>query len=147
MADIQDWRCKHTSLIFACRIIRDRFGEDAVDAVAAQHMKNVREAFEKKVADGAPNDMAALAEHMLKESDTHDIEAVRRDEHVFEARVTRCAHAEMFAEMNAWDVGLKFMCAGDDAMIAGFNPKITLERPKVMMKGDDCCHFIYRLEE
>jgi len=147
MADKSEWQCKHTSLAFACRIIRDRFGEGAVDAVAAQHMKNVRQAFAKRVADGAPNDMDALAEYLLAESDTHDIEVIRRDDRLLELRVTRCWHAEQFRDMNACDVGLKFMCAGDDAMIAGFNPKITLERPKIIMKGDDHCHFIYRLSD
>ena len=146
MSTMQDWRCKHTSLVFACRIIRDRFGGEAVDKVAEQHMHNVREAFRRKVAEGAPNDLNALAEHMLAPSETHTMEVIRRDERVFEVKVTRCAHAEIFAEMNAWDVGLKFMCAGDDAMIEGFNPQIELDRPKIMMRGDDCCHFIYRLK-
>jgi len=147
MADIQEWKCKHTSLTFACRIIRDRFGEAAVDKVADQHMQNVREAFRRKVADGAPNDIDALADHLLAPSDAHDIEVIRRDERLLELKVTRCGHAEMFEEMNACDVGLKFMCAGDDAMIEGLNPGISLERPKMIMKGDDCCHFIYRLKE
>ncbi len=146
MVGMDDWRCKHRSLVFVCRTIRDRFGEAAVDAVAAQHMENVRKAFAEKTAGGAPNNMDALAEHMLAPSETHDIEVLRRDEWVLELKVTRCRHAEMFAEMNALDVGAQFMCAGDDAMIEGFNPRISLERPETIMTGGDCCHFIYRLE-
>jgi predicted ArsR family transcriptional regulator len=147
MPDLEGWRCRHTSLVFACRTIRDRFGEEAVDLVAGQHMKNVREAFRRQAAETGRNDMAALAERMTAPSESHTQEVIRQDDRVLEIKVTRCAHAEIFAEMNARDVGLKFMCAGDEAMIAGFNPQIELERPKVMMRGDDCCHFIYRLRD
>lgn len=146
MPSLQDWRCRHASLVFACRTIRDRFGEAAVDLVAGQHMKNVRESFAREAAATGKNDLAALAERMTAPSETHDHVVIRRDEGVFEMKVTRCAHAEMFAEMNARDIGLKFMCAGDDAMIEGSNPGIQLERPRIIMRGDDCCHFIYRLK-
>lgn len=147
MASLQDWRCKHRSLIVACRTIRDRFGEEAVDAVAAQHMKNVREAFAEKARQVGCNDLEAFARQVGEHSDTHDTETVRSDAKVYETRITRCAHAEIFAEYKARDIGLKFMCAGDEAMIAGFNPKIKLERPEIIMRGDDCCHFIYTLDD
>ena len=146
MTDMSQWRCKHRELIFACRVIEDRFGRGAVDAVAAAHMKNVREAFARKAAETGRNDIAALAHEFSAPSDTHTKEVVRQDDRVFEVRITRCAHAEMFREWNAADVGLKFMCAGDEAMIAGFNPKIRLERPELLMQGDACCRFFYTLE-
>ena len=91
--------------------------------------------------------MAALAEKVTRHSDRHTKEVIRQDDRVLEMKITRCAHAEIFAEMNAWDIGQKFVCAGDDAMIEGFNPNIQLERPGIMMRGDGCCHFIYRLKE
>ncbi len=147
MASLQDWRCKHTSLIFACRTIGGRFGEEAVDAVAEQHMKNVREAFAEKAKQMGCNDLEAFARQSGDHPDTHDKETIRLDAKVYETRITRCDHAMIFAEYNAQDIGLKFMCAGDDAMIQGFNPKIKLERPEIIMKGDDCCHFIFTLDD
>jgi hypothetical protein len=147
MADLGSWRSKHRELIFACRVIGDRFGPGAVDAVAAEHMKNVREAFRQKAEETGRNDLAVLVEGFQKITETHEHEILRQDDRVLEIRVTRCAHAEMFADYCARDIGLKFMCAGDMAMIEGLNPKITLERPKLLMAGDDCCHFIYRLED
>ena len=147
MASLQDWRCKHRSLIFACRTVGDRFGEQAVEAVAEQHMKNVREAFAEKAKQMGRNDLEAFASQMGGHPDTHDSETIRLDKNVFEVKITRCAHAEIFAGYNAQDIGLKFMCAGDEAMIQGFNPSIKLERPEIIMKGDDCCHFIYTLDD
>jgi len=147
MADMSQWRCKHRELIFACRVIEDRFGRGAVDAVAAEHMRKVREAFARKAAEAGRNDLAALAHEFSAPSETHTKEVIRQTDRVFEVRITRCAHAEMFREWNAADVGLRFMCAGDEAMIAGFNPKIRLERPRLLMNGDACCHFIYTLED
>lgn len=147
MADAKAWRSKHRELIFACRVIGERFGTAAVDAVAAEHMKNVREAFARKAAETGRRDLSVIAEQLSGISDTHTTEIVRHDKNVLEVRVTRCAHAEMFAEWNATDIGEKFMCAGDIAMAAGLNPKIRLERPKLLMRGDDCCHFIYTLTE
>ncbi|MBN2584079.1 MAG: L-2-amino-thiazoline-4-carboxylic acid hydrolase [Planctomycetes bacterium] len=147
MTDLKAWRDKHTSLICACRTIRDRFGEAAVDAVAAQHMANIREAYAAKARDMGRNDLEAFASQMGGHPLTHDREVLRSDGNVFEVRITRCYHAEVFAEQDARDVGLKFMCAGDEAMIAGFNPKIRLERPELLMNGDACCHFIYTLDE
>lgn len=146
MSDLKSWRSKNRELTFACRVIQDRFGEEAVDAVAAQHMKNVREAFRRKAAETGRSDLAVLAEGFKDITDTHEHQIVRQTDTVLEVKVTRCAHAEMFAEWNARDVGLRFMCAGDVAAVEGLNPKLTLERPKLIMKGDDCCHFIYRLE-
>jgi len=147
MANPQGWRCKHTSLIFACWTIGDRFGEEAVDAVAEKHMANIRKAFAEKARVLGRNDLEAFASQMGDHPDTHDKETIRLDAKVYETRITRCDHAKIFAEYNARDVGLKFMCAGDDAMIEGFNPKIKLERPEIIMKGDDCCHFIYTLDD
>jgi len=147
MTDMNDLRARHRALVFACRTIRDRFGEDAVDLVAEQHAKNVRAAFRKEAAETGRNDMAALAERMGTPSDTHTYDPIRGDADVLEFRITRCAHAEIFAEMNATDIGRKFMCAGDDAMIEGFNPDISLERPALLMTGGDHCHFIYRMRK
>jgi hypothetical protein len=43
------------------------------------------------------------------------------------------------------DVGMKMICMGDYAVVEGFNPEIRFTRPKTLMAGDDCCHFIFEL--
>jgi hypothetical protein len=146
MDDLASWKSKHRELIFSCRVIGDRFGEAAVDAVAETHMKNIREAFDKKATETGRRDLAAITEGFEGITETHDHEIVHQDEHRLEIKVTRCAHAEMFAEWHATDIGLRFMCNGDLAMAAGLNPEIHLERPQLLMRGDSCCHFIYTLD-
>ena len=146
MPEEQSWRCKNMSLIFACRVVAERFGPEAVDLLARHHLERVRAAFREKAAAGAPNGLEALAEQIKGISATHEHQIIRQDDRVLEFKVTRCAHAELFAAWNALDLGLKFMCSGDEAMIEGLNPRITLERPRLLMKGDECCHFIYQLD-
>ena len=45
------------------------------------------------------------------------------------------------------DVGLKMICMGDFPVVEGYNPEIRLRREKTLMKGDDCCHFIFELKK
>lgn len=147
MADLSALRCRHAELIFVCRAVRERWGPEAVDALAQCHMKRIREDFARKANELGGNDLAAFVSQMTPHPQTHTRQVVRSEAHVFEMKITRCAHAEIFAEWNARDLGLQFVCAGDDAMLDGFNPDIKLERPKLLMKGDDCCHFIYTMEK
>jgi predicted ArsR family transcriptional regulator len=146
MPDLKAWRVKHRELVDSCRVIGKRFGEKAVDDVAERHMENIRAAFRKKAEDLGRDGLSVLAEGFEKITDTHVHEIVRQGDRVLEIKVTRCAHAEIFAECHAEDIGRKFMCAGDQAMIDGLNPKITMERSQVIMNGDPICHFIYRLD-
>jgi len=147
MSDAESWRSRNAALISALRVVRERFGQEALDLLAAHHRKRVRAASQERAAALGRNDLAALAELHDAPSETHRLQWLRRQERVLEFKIVRCAHAEQYAADGARDFGLAFMCAGDEAMIEGFNPKIRLERPRLLMKGDDCCHFIYRLEE
>ena len=146
MGDLNTWRAKHRELIFACRVLRDRFGQAAVDAVAAQHMKNIREATARRARETGRTGLDALLDGFDRISETHDHQIVEHTARRLEIKVTRCAHCEMFAEWNALDLGLAFMCSGDVAVAEGLNPKIRLERPELLMRGDRCCRFIYTLD-
>lgn len=147
MSDLNSWRTKHRELIFSCRVIRDRFGQAAVDAVATEHLKNIREAFRAKARESGRTDLSALLDGFQGITETHDHQIIHQDARRLEIQVTRCAHCQMFAEWNALDLGLAFMCAGDVAVAEGTNPKIRLERPQLLMRGDPCCHFVYTLDE
>jgi len=59
-----------------------------------------------------------------------------------EVKVFRCLHTETLKKLNATRIGLKLICIGDEAATEGFNPEIKFTRPKILMAGDDCCHFI-----
>ena len=147
MTDIVDIRRKHAELVSVCRTVRDRFGEKAVEDLAQRHRENIAAAYAEKAAQLGCNDLEAFVSEMGENPQTHTRQVIRRDKNVYEMKITRCAHAEILKELNALDLGLRFVCAGDDAMLEGFNPKIRLQRPTLLMKGDNCCHFIYTQQD
>jgi hypothetical protein len=56
-------------------------------------------------------------------------------------RITECLWARTFREAKAGDLGYAMICHGDIASTKAYNPKITLNRPKILMNGDDECRF------
>ena len=50
-------------------------------------------------------------------------------------------------KLNAANIGEKLICSGDVAVTEGFNPKMKFMRPKLLMVGDDCCHFKWELKD
>jgi len=147
VSGLTDLRCRHAAFIYALRTVRERFGQEGVDDLARRHHDNIVKAYAKKAAELGRSDLEAFISQMKLNPETHERQELRREKGIYEMKITRCAHAEIFAQWNACDLGCQFVCAGDDAMLEGFNPEIKLTRPKLLMKGDDCCHFIYTQEQ
>ena len=59
----------------------------------------------------------------------------------YEMTITECLWAQTFREAHAADLGFATICYQDEAMAAGFDPRLILTRTKALMNGDDCCHF------
>jgi hypothetical protein len=70
-------------------------------------------------------------------------QGIERTPKSYEMKVTECLWAQTFREANAGDIGFASICYGDEAMAAAFDQRLKLTRTKVLMKGDDCCHFRY----
>ncbi len=132
-------------LIFMARILEKEFGKEALDLLAEWRYKKTRERWKEIAEKTGRNDPEYLFRLFSKEA--HDYEVVRKDRKVLEVIVKKCVHAEVFKKFNATDIGLKLICQGDHAVVEGFNPKIKFTRPKILMAGDDCCHFKFELEE
>jgi hypothetical protein len=49
--------------------------------------------------------------------------------------------SRIFRQANAADIGYAMICYPDVPILKAFNPKITLNRPKVLMHGDSECRF------
>lgn len=75
----------------------------------------------------------ALEIDVLEESD---------DELFF--NVTRCRYAELYESLGIREIGTRFSCTRDFALIEGFNPDISLERTQTIMEGAEYCDFRYR---
>ncbi|RJS85928.1 hypothetical protein CW702_00220 [Candidatus Bathyarchaeota archaeon] len=132
-------------LIFMARVLEKEFGKEALDLLAEWKYNKTRERWREIAKTTGRSDPEYLFRLFSKEA--HDFEVIRKDRNVLEVIVKKCIHAEVFKKFNATDIGLKLICHGDNAVVEGFNPKIKFTRPKILMAGDDCCHFKFELEE
>jgi len=132
-------------LIFMARIVEKEFGEEALDLLVEWNRKKTREKWREIAKTTGRRDPEYLLTLFSKEA--HDFEVLRKERNLLEVKVKRCIHADVFKRFNAADIGQKLICNGDYAIVEGFNPKIKLTRPKLLMAGDDCCHFKFELEE
>ena len=137
----------HRDMLMAImgQILVELYGKEALDALAEwRHLKT--EEHWRKVAEETGRKDPLIFLRMFNPR-VHDYEVVRKSDKVLEVVVKRCLHAEVFKRLGAEEVGLKLICAGDDAATRGYNPKLRLERPEILMRGDKTCHFIWKLEE
>ena len=132
-----------TAMVFMGRTMERLFGKASVDNLVRDRNAQTEAAWrEKALREGErkPGDLLCLFN-----KDAHEYEVLRNDEHCLEVKVTRCVHAEVFRSYNAAELGEKLICSGDHAVVAGYNPKMTLTRPATCMTGD-CCHFKFEVE-
>lgn len=74
-------------------------------------------------------------------------EIVEDSPHAMAVKITECLWATTFREMGAADLGYLLICHRDYADCQGFNPRITLERSKTLMQGDEYCNHRFVWEE
>jgi predicted ArsR family transcriptional regulator len=131
-------------LVTSARFLQEEYGEGALDALAEYKDARNRERWREIAEETGRNDPEYL--FRLFTDRVHEFEVVRKGSEALEVIVTRCIHAENFQRFNAEDVGMKMICMGDHAVVEGFNPEISFTRPKTLMAGDECCHFIFELD-
>ena len=66
-------------------------------------------------------------------------EIVKETDKEIKVRSAECLFAKTFREANAADIGYATQCYPSPAMIRAFNPKLRVENPKNLMKGDEVC--------
>ena len=72
-----------------------------------------------------------------------EIDIVESDSERYSFNVTRYKYAEMYHELGFGDLGAIFSCTRDFEFVAGFNPKLNLERTQTIMQGASHCDFRY----
>ena len=135
-----------TLLVKAVRAIQEKYGDEGVEAIhhainewaAERGRKMAREANTPTLQAfcSALETGCAGGNEWLKLEETDRRQAYR---------FTRCIWAEVFAELDALDIGF-WMCEGDAPMSSAFNPAIGFQRTKTLMEGDDCCDHIFYLK-
>lgn len=136
--------CQDTMLAVMGHILESQYGEEALDVLMKWKDEKTREKWREIAKSTGRSDPEYL--FCLFSKDALDYEVVRKDRKALEVKVTKCVHAETFKRLNAAHIGQKLICNGDIAVTVGFNPKIMFTRPKLLMAGDDYCHFIWELE-
>jgi hypothetical protein len=128
------------------QIGKDRFLEMLQKATSEAAVREVEEAYGKQ----PKRDLATYLADLKKPSPLYQhaltFEFVKDTEKEAEAKITECLWAKTFRKANAADIGYSLICHGDIAAIKAYNPKITLTRSKLLMKGDDECRFRWVME-
>ena len=75
------------------------------------------------------------------------IEPIGKSTDRLDFNVTRCQYAEFYKELGLPDLGYLFHCNRDFAMVAGFNPGLTLKRTQTIMEGASHCDFRFVRKE
>lgn len=132
-------------LVMAFRFLMREYGEGVLDAVADWKNEWTRERWAEIAKAEGRRDPEYL--FRLFSNVVHGYEAIRKGPEALEVRVTECAHADVFRSLNAEDIGIKMICMGDFAVAEGFNPRIRSSRPKTIMAGDECCRFVFEVDE
>ncbi len=58
--------------------------------------------------------------------------------------ISKCGPAEKLKQWGLEQFGIHYCLHSDEAILRGYNPKLSLEITKRLTSGDDCCRFIYR---
>lgn len=132
-------------LATASHFLMNEYGEEVLDAITDYKNSRTRERWAEIAEATGRSDPEYL--FRLFTDAVHEYTVIRKGPEALEVKVTRCAHADAFRSLNATDIGYKMICMGDHAVAEGFNPKIRFSRPKTIMAGDDCCHFIFELDQ
>jgi predicted ArsR family transcriptional regulator len=132
-------------MAMTARFIEKEYGEGALNALIDWKNNNNRRKWREISEETGRNDPEYLIR--LYNESVHDYSILRKDSEVLEVVVKSCAHAENFIKFNAQDVGYKMICMSDFPVVEGYNPEMRLRREKTLMKGDDCCHFIFELKK
>jgi hypothetical protein len=131
-------------LAFMGHVLLENYGIEALDLLERWIHERTRERWKEIAVSTGRNDPEYLLR--LFSNEVHDFEVIRKDKKILEVKVKKCIWADVFRKLNAADIGRKLICSGDEAVTEGFNPNIRFRRPKLLMIGDDSCHFIWELQ-
>jgi len=136
-------------LVPVLRALRAEFGQDKVDAVAREALRDwSRQIFAAAGAaiEGSPRRKWAALQGALNEATESEVsfELHRHDKEALEFDVTRCRIAEFFRALGEPELGALLVCATDFDIVAASGDAVSLERAQTIMNGGPCCTFRYK---
>jgi len=139
---LSDVESKDINLIFMARMVEKYIGPEALTTLLEMKYKKIKEHWREIGAAREVADLQYLSRLFTEE--VHEYKVITESSDCLEVIVKSCKHAEIFSSYGAQDLGERMICAGDFAVVEGYNPKINLKRPTTCMTGE-CCHFKFRL--
>jgi len=134
-------------LMKTVRAIQKKYGDEGVEAIHDAFKEVAAERGEKMAREASSSALKAFCSaleagcagshewHKLEDTDKRQV-----------YRFTSCMQAEIFAELDALDIGF-WLCEGDAPMASAFNSAIGFQRTKTLMEGHDCCDHIFYMEK
>jgi hypothetical protein len=127
------------------QIGKEKFIEMLKKAASEASAKEAEEAFKNQ----PKRDLVAYLESMKKPGPLYQhaltFEFIKDTEKEAEVRITECLWAQTFRQANAADIGFAMVCNPDVAILKAYNSRIALNRPKLLMKGDNECRFLWTM--
>ena len=135
-------------LIPVIRALQERFGVEAVNEVVGEAIRDLARSQGAAIAQVHPVDTVvqlrkrfqgagALSEGSLT------IKVVQDDDTNFGFNVTHCQFVDMYASLDASDLGFLLSCNRDYASFEGMAPGLAFERTQTRMQGAAFCDFRY----
>jgi predicted ArsR family transcriptional regulator len=128
----------------------EAFGKDAVLSVVKSTIAKIaREQGKELSRQMGGNSLKHFVESLKywTMDDALEIDVIDESENVLSFNVGRCRYAELYESLGIRELGTKFSCARDFALIEGFNSDVMLTRSQTIMEGAAYCDFRYRLKK
>ena len=137
-------------LVPIVRTLRERHGKAEADALVAEALRGWQRDLHARIAAETPGEGAAKWSGMvaakmpaLAGATEMTWETRSRDELVF--RITKCAYAEFFRELDEPEIGALLTCEADIHEVEAVGSGVTFERSQTLMQGGGYCDFRYRM--
>lgn len=138
-------------LVPVIRAMQQEFGEDAVNRVVGQTIREIARAQGEEVRRRTNIENIADLKDRMKPGPISEgsliVDVVEDDEARFGFNVTRCKFVEMYNEMGAGDLGFLLSCNRDFASFEGMAPDLEFARTQTRMQGASFCDFRYRTRD
>ena len=125
--------------------IQKKYGDEGVEVIHNAFKEVAEERGAKMAREANSSTLKAFCSGLEAGcAGSHEWEKIEDTDQRQAYRFTRCMQAEIFAELEAPDIGF-WLCEGDAPMASTFNPAISFKRTKTLMEGHDCCDHIFYL--
>lgn len=131
-------------------ILKRDFGIERAQAVIAEAVREAAVESGRQFASQEPGGTSIASfialQPLWEKDDAVTVEVLRADDAHYDYDVKRCRYAEMYHEMGLGEIGHLLSCARDSVFIAGYDPRVRLERTTTIMQGGARCDFRYRID-